>query len=118
MSDDLPYGIDTIVIPFTRSNPQSRRQPWRRFGGPRRGTGPGRPPSGEPSSNLHPNSGAGLPSAADVASSIPPVAGNETGPGTQDPVPLAQNAASSPAGNVAASPMPPALPNASRKLSP
>jgi len=36
----LPYGIDTIVIPFTWSGLQRRRLPWRRFGGYKRVTGP------------------------------------------------------------------------------
>jgi len=32
-ASDLPYGVDTIVIPFTWSGPRWRRLPWRRFGG-------------------------------------------------------------------------------------
>jgi len=36
MSDDLPYGVDTIVIPFTWVNrPPARQLPWMRFGGRR-----------------------------------------------------------------------------------
>jgi len=36
MSDDLPYGVDTIVIPFTWANrPSARQLPWMRFGGRR-----------------------------------------------------------------------------------
>ncbi len=40
-ADYLPYGVDTIVIPFTWSGPQRRRLPWRRFGGNKGVTGPG-----------------------------------------------------------------------------
>ena len=32
-AEHLPYGVDTIVIPFTRSAPQWRRLPVRGFGG-------------------------------------------------------------------------------------
>jgi len=39
-ADHLPYGVDTIVIPFTWSGPQRRRLPWRRFGGYKWVTGP------------------------------------------------------------------------------
>jgi len=34
MSDDFPYGADTIVIPITWANrPRARQLPWTRFGG-------------------------------------------------------------------------------------
>ena len=32
-TSDLPYGVNTIVIPFTWSGPQRRRLPWPRFSG-------------------------------------------------------------------------------------
>jgi len=31
-AENLPYGVDTIVIPFTWSGPQ-RSRAWHRFGG-------------------------------------------------------------------------------------
>lgn len=79
MSDDLPYGVDTIVIPFTWSAPRRRRLPTHGM---------------DYLETLEYRRRAYELQDADIstASSAPSASANETGPGAQDGMQLVRNA--------------------------
>ena len=113
MARDLPYGADTLVIPFILRRPQSRRLSWSRFGGYEYIAGGAQESFHIPSGFFEAGHGDILPVSA-ARAFAPGAPGNQAMSGTQQEMRFAQDGASF----AERSPAPSIPPNAAMSLSP
>ena len=113
MARNLPYGADTVVIPFILRRPQSRRLSWSRFGGYEWVAAGDQQSFHTPSGFFKAGHCDILPVFA-VRAFAPGAPGNQAMSGTKEEMRFAQSDAS-PAER---SPAPPTAPNAAMSLSP